>query len=47
MPADVEFIARGPHGREVKELIKRAMRNGGKRRIRRMERREGKREEQE
>lgn len=37
---DVKYAQDGPHGTPKKEIIKRWMRNGGKRRIRRLERRE-------
>jgi hypothetical protein len=41
----VQWISQGSHsGRPLQELIKKAMRKDGKRRVRRLELREGKRE---
>lgn len=43
LPRGVEYAQDGAHGRPAKEIAKRWMRIDGKRRIRRLERREGKR----
>lgn len=41
---EARYAQDGPHGTPAKEILKRWMRKGGKRRIRRLERREGKKE---